>query len=378
MNIKLLNLKEKIPFNKQKIFFGEYDGFQRYDIYHYNFTKIMERKMRQAFWTPEEISLIDDRQNFKKLPEHIQEILVNNILFQTLMDSAQNRGLDSILSEIVTESEWEALFKSQAYFELIHSLSYSHIVREMFSENATEIFDRLYQNEHILNRVNNEVNSYSVIKNLLNKGEFVETLENKELLLELLISIYFLEGLKFYVSFLVTYAINDSYQNSVLGVSNIIKLINYDEDLHVSVVGGLLAILKNDKTQGFSHLYENGWFENKAIQILKQVMKGELEWAEYLLSFGQIPSLTIEVIKEFMQWYGNDRLGKIGIAPFYKINNEIEIVNWFKSYKDINKDNTAQQETSALNYNIGTMVNDIKNKDLEKILNEIIKNNQKA
>ena len=87
---------------ERKIFLGTYSGFQRYDIYKYKFAKQIESKMRNAFWNPEEISLIGDRSKFPDLPEFIQEILTLNLLFQTVMVSTQSCGLDSILCNLTT------------------------------------------------------------------------------------------------------------------------------------------------------------------------------------------------------------------------------------------------------------------------------------
>lgn len=377
-NKKLVNLNERPIVSKQTIFFGKYNGFQRYDIYRNNFAKVIERSMRQAFWTPEEISLVDDRENFKTLPPHIQEIIIHNLLFQTLMDSAQNRGLDSIMSELVTESEWEAVFKSQAYFELIHSLSYSHILREMFSSNATDIFDRIYSIDQIKHRTDKEIDVYDEVKEMLNNGDLKPTDENKKKILTLLIHVFFLEGLKFYISFMVTYMINCSYKDAIPGIVKIIKLINFDEDMHVAVIGGLINILKLDAREGFSELFNNGWFEDNCYRIVEEIVKEELKWGKFLLSFGPVHSLTIEVFDNFMKYYANERLAKLQLEPLYKIDDELEIVEWFKIYKDINKDNTAQQESTAINYNIGTMNNDMGNNDLNKILNDIISANKKG
>ncbi|MBR2651718.1 ribonucleotide-diphosphate reductase subunit beta [bacterium] len=102
---KLLDLDLIVKPKDIKIFLGKYNGFQRYDIIKYPFAKQIEANMRQSFWTPEEISLISDRENFKELPDNIKEVVISNLLFQTLMDSAQNRGLDSIMSELVTSGE---------------------------------------------------------------------------------------------------------------------------------------------------------------------------------------------------------------------------------------------------------------------------------
>lgn len=374
---KIVDLNLIVPVKDIKIFLGKYNGFQRYDIYKHPFSKIIERSMRQAFWTPEEISMISDRENFKELPKHIQEIFFNNLLFQTFMDSVQNRGLDSVMSELVTSSEWEAVFKSQAYFELIHSLSYSHIIREMFSSNATEIFDKIYDLPKIKHRTDKEIAAYSEIKDYLNGIKSFSDDELRKKILTLLIHIFFLEGLKFYVSFLVTYTINNSYSDAIPGVTKIIKLINFDEDMHVAVVGGLINILMRNKEEGFTHLFENSWFKETCYEIVEEIVKDELEWGDYLLSFGQIPSLTKEVLESFMKYYANDRLNRVGLEPLYKDIKKIDVVDWFDHYKDINKDNTAQQEATALNYNIGSMEMDYDDNDLNKKLKELLKRNAK-
>ena len=361
-----------------KIFLGKYNGFQRYDIIKYPFAKQIEANMRQAFWTPEEISLISDRENFKDLPEHAQQVIISNLLFQTLMDSAQNRGLDSIMSELVTSSEWEAVFKTQAFFELIHSLSYSHIIREMFSSDATSIFDRIYMIDEIKHRTDKEINEYSLLKEYINGNhpEWSEE-ETKKHILTLLVRIYFLEGLKFYISFMVTYMINYSYNDAISGIAKIIKLINFDEDMHVAVVGGLIRILMREEAEGFSELFKSTWFKTKVNEIVTSIVEDELKWAEYLLSFGPIPSLTIDVFTNFMHYYANDRMKKINLEPIFKNVSKPEIVTWFDMYKDINKDNTAQQESTALNYNIGNMSMDYNENDLEKMLKELLDRNAK-
>lgn len=375
---KLIDLDLIVKPKDIKIFLGKYNGFQRYDIIKYPFAKQIEANMRQAFWTPEEISLISDRENFKDLPEHAQQVIISNLLFQTLMDSAQNRGLDSIMSELVTSSEWEAVFKTQAFFELIHSLSYSHIIREMFSSDATTIFDRIYMIDEIKHRTDKEINEYSLLKEYINGNhpEWNEE-ETKKHILTLLVHIYFLEGLKFYISFMVTYMVNYSYNDAISGIAKIIKLINFDEDMHVAVVGGLLRILMRDEAEGFTELFKSDWFKTKVNEIVTNIVEDELKWAEYLLSFGPIPSLTIDVFTNFMHYYANDRMKKINLEPIYKNVAKPEIVTWFDMYKDINKDNTAQQESTALNYNIGNMSMDYNDNDLEKMLKELLDRNAK-
>ena len=59
---KILCSDNLVPdISEQKIFFGEYSGFQRYDQPKYPFAVNLEEKMRNAFWNPKEISLVSDR-----------------------------------------------------------------------------------------------------------------------------------------------------------------------------------------------------------------------------------------------------------------------------------------------------------------------------
>ena len=231
MSYKIVQTDNLVPDkSKEKIFFGEYSGFQRYDNPTYKFAVIQEEKQRNAFWNPNEISMSNDSQKFFELPEFIQEVMIRIWLFQTLMDSAQNSGLEEVIAELCTNPEFEAMFKTWGYFELIHSLSYSHILRGIFSD-STAIFDKIKDYPEIQHRIDKEVELYSKVKEI-HKLDTLE--EKKKLVLELLVNVFALEGVKFYVSFLVTYVINNSYNNKIQGATRIIKLINFDEVIDLS------------------------------------------------------------------------------------------------------------------------------------------------
>lgn len=339
----------------RKIFLGNYSGFMRYDLYKYPFAKNIEEKMRQNFWTPSEISLVSDRIKFPDLPFEAQEAITMNLLFQTLLDSIQSRGLDTVLAEITTSPEFEGVFRTQGYFEFIHSLAYSHILREVFPD-STSVFDRIGEIPEIKERAKKEIDLYNFFTTEDYKN--MDETDKKKTILEMIVRIYALEALKFYMSFLVTYIINVGYNNSIQGISKIIKLIHADENIHVSVMAGLLGILKKNKDEGFSELMQSDWYKKMVVDIIKSVVEDEIEWGGFLLSFGNIPSLTPTVIEKFMKYYGNERLKLIGFDPVYKVD-RIDIVDWFENYHDIDLDNVAGQESEALAYKIGILKNDI-------------------
>lgn len=352
--INIVDTKNLVPSkDKEKIFFGEYSGFQRYDNPSYKFAVDMEEAQRNSFWNPNEISMVSDAQKFPELPEAMQEVMIRIWLFQTLMDSGQNKGLEEVLAEVCTNPEFEAMFKTWGYFELIHSLSYSHLLRGIFSDSSS-IFDRIADYPEIQKRIDKEIGLYSQIQNMGDKP--LE--EQKKILLELLVNVFALEGVKFYISFLVTYIINNAYGNKITGATRIIKLINFDEDLHTSMSSGLLNILKKEQSEGFKELMESDWYKDMVINTFKKVYEDELEWADYLLSLGDIPTLTKPVTEQFLKYYIDYRLGQIGFDKIYN-QEKTDVVQWFDNYKDLNKDNAALQESDLAVYSIGIMKDDV-------------------
>lgn len=352
---RILNTKTIVPDRAaSKIFLGEYSGFQRYDSPKYMFATNVEEHMRNAFWNPNEVSMTKDSQSFYDLPEFIQEVMIRIWLFQTVMDSAQNSGLEEVLASITTNPEFEAMFKTQGYFELIHSLSYSHILRGIFPD-STKIFDQIEAYDEIKSRVDKEIESYYQVSTL---NEIEDETEKKKAILELLIRVFALEGVKFYVSFLVTYVINNNYGNKIQGATRIIKLINFDEDLHTRAISGTLNILKRNPEEGFAELINSEWYNNKVIEIFTEVYQDEMDWADYLLSFGNIPTLTKAVVSSFMKYYTDFRVTALGVKAIYN-EPKSDIVTWFEVYKNIDKDNTAQQEAEATNYSIGILKDDL-------------------
>jgi len=351
----ILNTNNLVPEkSKEKIFFGEYSGFQRYDNPTYSFAVDIEERQRNAFWNPNEISMSTDAQKFFELPEFIQEIMIRIWLFQTLMDSGQNKGLEEVIAELCTNPEFEAMFKTWGYFELIHSLSYSHLLRGIFSD-ASVIFDRIKDYPEIQKRIDKEVELYSRVKRI-NELETLE--EKKKLVLELLVNIFALEGIKFYISFLVTYIINNAYNNKITGATRIIKLINFDEDLHTTMGNGTINILKKESTEGFKEIMESQWYKDMVKSTLMKVYEDEKSWATYLRSIGNIPGLTEKVVDQFLMYYVDMRSVQIGEEKIFN-QEKTDVVQWFENYKDLNKDNAALQESDLAVYSIGIMKNDV-------------------
>lgn len=336
-----------------KIFFGEYSGFQRFDKPAYPVAVKLESAMRNAFWNPEEISMRTDAVKFHEMPKSVQDVMCAIWFYQTLMDSAQNRGLEETISSFITNPEWECLLKTWEYFEMIHSISYSHIIRGIFVDSV-EVFEKNFSNAFVINRVRGEIESYSHLAEISDDLELCE--ESIKKILEMVLIIYALEGIKFYASFLMTYLIHDKFQ-SIPGASRIIKLINFDEDTHTKASVVLLGQLMDDES--FRSVIQTEWFANKAHEVFAKVLSDEKAFADYLVELGGMDlPVSRDGVHKFLDYYVDYRLQDIGV-PEMTGQEKTSLVDWFETYKDLNKENIALQESDMAVYNIGVMVDDL-------------------
>lgn len=346
---------------KELIFFGEYSGFQRYDNPTYDFAVRLEERQRNAFWNPSEISLTTDAQKFYELPEDIQEVLTVVWLFQTLMDSGQNKGLEEVLAGLCTNSEVEAMFKTWGYFELIHSLSYSHLIRGIFS-NSSEVFDRINQYPEILKTIDTEIDLYSRVGMLEaethNETNTMSDDDKKKLVLELLVNVFALEGIKFYLAFLVTYIVNNSYGSKIPGATRTMTLINFDEDIHTAMGSNVLHTLKTVEREEFTHLVNTEWFDSMVKDAFQKAYNDQMDFARFLLSIADVPTLTEGVVSSFLKYYVDLRLTQIQQPKLFN-EEKSDVVTWFEYYKNLNLNNSALQESDAATYSVGIMRDDL-------------------
>ena len=131
---------------KEPMFFGNPVNVARYDQQKFDvFEKLIEKQL-SFFWRPEEIDVSRDRIDFMNLPDHEQHIFISNLKYQTLLDSIQGRSPNIALLPIVSLPELETWIETWSFSETIHSRSYTHILRNLFTDPG-EVFEDIVKNE---------------------------------------------------------------------------------------------------------------------------------------------------------------------------------------------------------------------------------------
>ena len=210
----ILNTKNEKYHTECNAFLDGQLGFQRYDTVKYKqFDKLTDKQLG-FFWRPEEVDVSKDSQDFKNLTEHEQHIFTANLKRQILLDSVQGRAPVEAFGPITSLPELENWIMTWTFSETIHSRSYTHIIRNIYS-NPTVIFDELMDSKEItdcgddISKYYDELIELSQYYQLLGVGKHkvngkiveVDEYELKKKIWLTMNSVNILEGIRFYVSF---------------------------------------------------------------------------------------------------------------------------------------------------------------------------------
>lgn len=364
---------KKIDIKKEPMFFGESVNIARYDIQKYSVFERLIEKQLSFFWRPEEIDLTLDRKDFMNLEEHEKHIFIENLKYQTLLDSIQGRSLNVAFLPVISIPELETWIETWAFYETIHSRSYTHIIRNIVVD-PSEIFDTIIENQHILDRAESVTKYYDDFiekqnyYNLFGEGEFsitkdgvttkhvVTIKELKRLLYLNFIAVFALEAVRFYVSFACSFSFAE--RKKMEGNAKIIRLIARDEALHANGTQQIISIIKKGfEGQEFKDIAES--CHDEVIKIFKDVADQEKEWADYLFSKGSVIGLSKDILCNYVEYITDLRLKSIGFDSLFGTNTDYNPLPWMESWLSSDAVQVAPQETELTSYLVGSVDSNI-------------------
>lgn len=325
---------------------------QRFEEVRYPKIAKFEELARGFFWVPEEISLTKDKIDHKDATDAVKHIFTSNLLRQTALDSIQGRAPAQVFGPVISIPELEALVSNWSFFETnIHSKSYSHIIRNVYGVPKEE-FNKIHDIKEIVEMAANIGRYYEELHKLNCKkelGKEVDVYEHKRAIWLALNASYALEALRFMVSFATSLAM---VENKIyIGNGNIISLILQDEILHAEWTAWLINnVVEEDKD--FEKLAKE--CEEEVYDLYMEVIKEEKAWAEYLFSKGVVIGLNANILRDFVDYTAYTRLKEIGIK-YKEEHPKTSPIPWFNKHVNINKKQSALQETESTNYVIGVM-----------------------
>jgi ribonucleoside-diphosphate reductase beta chain len=250
------------------------------------------------------------------------------------------------------------------FFETnIHSKSYSHIIRNIYNV-PKDVFNTIHDTKEIVDMASSVGLYYDKLHAINCRKELGEEVTEQAHIKAIYLALhasYGLEAFRFMVSFATSLAM---VENKIfIGNGNIISLILQDELLHKAWTAYLInQVVKEDPR--FARAAKD--CEAEVVQIYKDVIREEKEWADYLFKLGPVIGLNANILKDFVDYTAVDALKQIGIK-YWNPAPKSTPIPWFNKHTDTSKKQTALQENESTNYVIGVMGDSINYDELPAI-----------
>jgi len=362
-NTKVVNTK------KQPMFFGAPLGIQRYDSYKYPIFEKLTTQQLGYFWRPEEVSLQKDRGDYHTLRPEQKHIYTSNLKYQIMLDSVQGRAPAMAFLPYCSLPELEACMEVWGFMEMIHSRSYTYIIKNVYSD-PSEIFDTIISDERILERAETVTQSYNdFIRSAQDYGSsnqwkhYLEQVpaaqdtlkEVKRKLYRAVANVNILEGIRFYVSFACSFAFGEL--KLMEGSAKIISLIARDENQHLAITQNILNKWKDGDDPEMKQIAKEE--EEWTYKMFDIAVNEEKRWADYLFKNGSMIGLNDKLLQQYVEWIANRRLKAIGLKPVYDIAANNNPLPWTQHWISSKGLQVAPQETEVESYVVGGIKQDV-------------------
>ena len=363
---------KQVDTKKQPMFFGQPLGIQRYDSYKYPQFENLTKQQLGYFWRPEEVSLQKDRCDFQSLRPEQKHIFTSNLKYQTMLDSVQGRAPGMAFLPYCSLPELEACMECWSFMEMIHSRSYTYIVKNVYSD-PSEVFDTILSDDKILERASSVTQAYDsfineaqvwgtgnlwkyIDKSLDTSLPAIELKELKRSLYRAIANVNILEGIRFYVSFACSFAFGEL--KLMEGSAKIISLIARDENQHLAITQNILNYWRkghDDPEMAQISKEEEDW----TYQMFDRAVNEERKWAEYLFKDGSMIGLNDKLLQNYVEWIANRRMRSIGLKPVYDIPAKNNPLPWTEHWISSKGLQVAPQETEVESYVVGGIKQDM-------------------
>lgn len=301
-------------------------------------------------WNEFEVDLTHDKLDMINLDKGTVDLMVKTIMWQTVADSVASRSIIETLGGHISNSEMMNLATVWSFFEVIHARTYSHIIKQTFTD-PNELLKEIYAETEVLARSDVIVAAFDNLANC--KGGEKEI---RKAILMAFTALFALEAIAFMASFAVTFSIVET--GKFQGIGKLVQLICRDEVLHTRMDYTILDILVKDPAWADTIAECGGEIK----ELLDNVVANEIKWADYVFSEGrEVIGLNAELLQQYVVFMAKPVYSVFGLdAPKASAKNPLP---YMEKYIDPSKMQTANMELQNSSYLIGTINDDTSDLD---------------
>jgi ribonucleoside-diphosphate reductase beta chain len=256
------------------------------------------------------------------------------------------------------------------FMEMVHSYSYTYIIKNVYTSNPSEVFDHIIDDEKILERASNVTASYddfinsaqqygsSELWKFNNEGVPLgqkELYELKRKLYRAVMNVNILEGIRFYISFACSFAFGE--RELMEGSAKIISKIALDERLHLFLTQNILTKWKQGDDPDMVQIAKEE--EALCYHMFENTVNEEKNWAHYLFKDGSMIGLSEKLLCNYIEWIANRRMKAIGFKPLYDISSKNNPLPWTEKWLNSRNEQVPPQEENISSYVVGGIKQDV-------------------
>jgi len=377
MGCKIFSLGETVHSKGTSLFLGENSCHRNIQTYHdpkYQWIMDFAEEMRSiGNWSKNEIDLSKEKKDFDSLDEAGRHIYEAGLKFAITLDSCAGRAPLQLFNNggISNNPEWELYITNHQNNELLHSESYTEMVRAIYND-VDEFIDSIVDDEYVQKRATSILSAFDWATSVFDKMDankacrdngvsdrdgtqlvpFPEVDEKmiKTAVYKAALVLNMFEGIRFFCTFVTNWSFSEQPTKLMAGSSNVFKLIARDEMIHLDVFQRVIKMLREDKSEGFVEIAAE--LEDETYAMYQTAYNEEMEWVEYLFSKGSpLIGMNEHILKEYMDYIFAVRLTNIGLNPsklgLQVSNNPLP---WVDNYLDSTNVKAAPQEIESVNY----------------------------
>lgn len=345
---------------KQSIFLGEEKAV--YDSINKDYPNVFElyKQQKSQDWSENEFGLDQSQNDFEQCPVSQSDVMTKTIMWQWNGDG-KAMHIFSLFAPFITNSEYTAACMKQSEIEVLHSLTYSEIVRQTI-KNPVEALEMAQNDKAIVER--SELVS-SVLEELRIAGHkyalgMIEKDDPylKRIIWKGLVAALILEGINFQASFACTFALAE--QGWFMGIAQFVQKIMLDEIVHTKM--DLAAIKAQMDLPEWQQAFEDSKDDIK--NLLDEAVESEQEWSNYIFSEGRsIVGLNSALLMDWVYYNVKPLYDALGIQYDHKVVTKIPM-EYMNRWMAVDKQQNANQEQQTGNYLLNTVVDDVKDGEI--------------
>ena len=374
---KIFNTGETVRSKDTRLFLGENSSNRNIQTYHapkYPWILEFAEELRAlGNWSKNEIDLSKEKKDFDSLSKAGRHIFEKGLKFGIALDSCAGRSPLRLFSEsgLSNNPEWELYLTNHQNNELLHSESYTEMVRAIFND-VDDFIESIITDDFVLQRAESILKELDKVTDILNRREanltawdagwqntvfhrsddedFINDNLVKKCIYKSAIILNMFEGIRFFATFVTAWSFSEQPEKLLAGSSNIFKLIARDEMIHLDVFQKVIKLLRTSEEEGFFEVINE--MEEEIYELFRTAHKEEMDWIEHLFSKGSpLIGMNEPILKEYMDYIFAVRMTNIGMDPdVIGLKLKTNPLPWVDNYLDSSHIKSAPQEIESVNY----------------------------